>query len=165
MLRTSLLSTPRQFGPVSFRDHFRCLQIFSIKFWQKRPYEPLENSCQSNPLTFFWYSIDFVTTFCLLSIHFLSTFCSRPELSLSIEENEVMNPQAMTVKAKQPEGPTVAEADVIDKGLFHLISQQPKTKCKIPNSRFMHQIFKMGLQWGTVVFRFRHSVGQSKFLD
>lgn len=31
------------------------------------------------------------------------------------EENEVMNPQAMTVKAKQPEGPTVAEADVIDK--------------------------------------------------
>ena len=103
-------------------------------------------------------------TFCLLSVHFLSTFCSRPELSLSIEENEVMNPQAMTVKAKQPEGPTVAAADVIDKGLFHLISQQPKTKCKIPNSRFMHQIFKMGLQWGTAVFQFRHSVGKSKFL-
>ena len=52
-----------------------------------------------------------------------------------------MNPQAMTVKAKQPEGPTVAAADVIDKGLFRLISRQPKTKCKIPNSWFMHQIW------------------------
>ena len=88
-------------------------------------------------------------TFCLVSVPFLSTFCSRPELSLSIDENEVMNPQipqAMTVKAKQPEGPTVAAADVNDKGLFRFISQQPKTKCKIPNSWFMHQIFTMGLQ-------------------
>jgi len=31
------------------------------------------------------------------------------------EENEVMNPQALTLKARQPEGPTVAAADVIDK--------------------------------------------------
>ena len=60
-----------------------------------------------------------------------------------------MNPQAMTVKAKQPEGPTVAAADVIDKGLFRFICRQPKTKCKIPNSWFMQQIFTMGLQWGT----------------
>ena len=54
-----------------------------------------------------------------------------------------MNPQAMTVKAKQPEGPTVAAAD---KGLFRFISRQPKTKCKIPISWFMQQIFPMGLQ-------------------
>ena len=45
-----------------------------------------------------------------------------------------MNPQAMTVKAKQPEGPTVAAADVIDKGLFQFISryyQKPNSKYQI----------------------------------
>ena len=68
-----------------------------------------------------------------------------PELPLCVEKNEVMNPQALTVKAKQPEGPTVAAADVIDKGLFPFISRQPKTNCKIPNSWFMQQIFTMGL--------------------
>jgi len=31
------------------------------------------------------------------------------------EENEVMNPQALTLKARQPEGPTIAAADVVDK--------------------------------------------------
>merc|ERR1711934_992891 len=38
------------------------------------------------------------------------------------QENEVMNPQAMTVKAKQPEGPTVAAADVIDKEAEMIVS-------------------------------------------
>ena len=148
MHRTSLLSTPGKFGPVLVRENFGCLQMLSIKCWQKRPYavKVIRWLFVDFLLTFYWLCENFLFTFCSLSVHFLLKtwviFIYRRKWSYESSSNDC--------QSKAARGPYSCCSWCYWQRFVSF--NQSATKNQMQNTKFLVYASNMGLQCGTVVF-------------